>query len=75
MNAAAYRKAIDQAITIATEPSGNSGRHTFESQMCVFAGALIGGIDNGDPALARRIKLFTDSAIKANRAVAPSTEA
>lgn len=69
MNAAAYRKAIDLAITIATEPPANGLALSFETQMCFFIGALSGAIGNGDPALARRIKLVGQRAIAAGNPI------
>lgn len=75
VNAGEYRKAIDLAINIAKVPADSACQPTFENQMCVFAGALIGALDKGDPALARRIRVFTDQAIKASRVVSAGTGA
>jgi hypothetical protein len=69
MNAAAYRQAIDIAITIATEPFSDGATPSFDTQMCRFVGALSGAIGADDPALAKRIKLVGQRAIAARHAV------
>jgi hypothetical protein len=75
MKAADYRKAIDLAITIATEPRADGNAMSFETQMCLFVGALTGGVSEGDPALAKRIKLVGQRAIAASRPVATGADA
>lgn len=75
MNAGEYRKAIDLAITIATESLALGRAPSFETQMCFFIGALAGAISNGDPALAQRIKRVGHRAIASGQSATTGADA
>jgi hypothetical protein len=55
MNAAAFRKAIDLAITRATEAGPDGNPAVPETQLVMFIGALEGGLTFNEPALASRL--------------------